>query len=450
MMRIPWLRRIAVLGVFGLISLSGTQARAFTLFESWFTPTAYVEVLPTSYYVDAPYVSTAYYTSAYTIPSAYYATAYTVPSAYYATAYTYPAAYYYSSAYTYPASYYATAYTVPASYYYSYAYPTSYVAAAYTPLVASSYTYAYPTSYVATSYSPLVASSYSYVPTSYYYPSVYQSPITYSPTYYTAVPTVAMASSPCDGTTTAPRTYQRPASGTGTGTNPRTAPKDVESSAVDEPAKTDTTSGSGTGAGATKQRSSLGTPSDTGLLEPKPIDSTTTPPVVPTVPKSKEILDPVTPSGPAGDATKGAGGSGSPPPPIAPAGTEGEPPTLITPKDKDGLVQRSARRYVSRPFVRTTAKGDLNLLEGLVKSGVTGLPEEGVELTVSNKTRAFADRRIRSNSSGRYAVRLPDGDWTVSVTLNDGSLYPVRGLTVSNGQIVDDLGRDIPTLTITR
>jgi hypothetical protein len=225
----------------------------------------------------------------------------------------------------------------------------------------------------------------------------------------------------------------------------------VESSAVDEGTKPDSSV-----SGSTQKRTTRVSPTNT-MPEPAPIGdaSTPTPPAAPTVPKDKDILDfpaPTSGAGTGGDTTKGSG-SGSPPPPVAPAGTEGDAttPTRITPKDKDGLVQRSAGRPVlPRAFVRTTAKGDLNLLEGLVKSAATGQPEQGVELTVSSRTRAFADRRVRSDASGRYAVRLPDGDWTVMVTLASGERYPVRGLTVSNGQIVDDLGRDIPTLTITR
>jgi hypothetical protein len=95
-------------------------------------------------------------------------------------------------------------------------------------------------------------------------------------------------------------------------------------------------------------------------------------------------------------------------------------------------------------------KGDLNLLEGLVKSSATGLPEQGVDIKVADKSGRLRDRRVRTNADGRYAVRLPDGEWEVSVTMLNGAAYPVRGLSVKDGQIIDDLGRDIPTLTITR
>ena len=55
-----------------------------------------------------------------------------------------------------------------------------------------------------------------------------------------------------------------------------------------------------------------------------------------------------------------------------------------------------------------------------------------------------------TDAFGRYAVRLPDGDWTVKVTSASGKVYSVSEVTVSGGQISDELGRDVPTLTINR
>ena len=73
-----------------------------------------------------------------------------------------------------------------------------------------------------------------------------------------------------------------------------------------------------------------------------------------------------------------------------------------------------------------------------------------MRVTVSNRVGTFADRVAVTDAFGRYAVRLPDGDWTVKVTSASGKVYSVSEVTVSGGQISDELGRDVPTLTINR
>jgi hypothetical protein len=90
------------------------------------------------------------------------------------------------------------------------------------------------------------------------------------------------------------------------------------------------------------------------------------------------------------------------------------------------------------------------VLEGKVVSGDTRETEEGVQITLTNRLGTYADRVVQSDAYGRYAVRLPDGDWTVRVTMPSGRSYAVSQLSVGGGQIVDDQGRDIPTLVITR
>jgi hypothetical protein len=85
-----------------------------------------------------------------------------------------------------------------------------------------------------------------------------------------------------------------------------------------------------------------------------------------------------------------------------------------------------------------------------VLSGDTRQPEEGVRLILSSRTGNYVDKVAMSDAFGRYAVRLPDGDWTVRVTMPSGRVYSVSEITISGGQITDNLGRDIPSLTITR
>jgi hypothetical protein len=138
---------------------------------------------------------------------------------------------------------------------------------------------------------------------------------------------------------------------------------------------------------------------------------------------------------------------------VAP-GEETRAPVELAPPAEADTVRRQAQRprmpAQPQPYVRTAKKGNLNVLEGKVVSMETGQPEEGVRVTLSNRLGIFADRPALTDAYGRFAVKLPDGDWTVKVTTPRGRIYAVSQLTVSNGQITDDQGRDIPSLTITR
>jgi hypothetical protein len=91
-----------------------------------------------------------------------------------------------------------------------------------------------------------------------------------------------------------------------------------------------------------------------------------------------------------------------------------------------------------------------NILFGTVKARGSSQPEQGVQVTVSSRTNAFVDRVKLTDDDGHFAIRVPDGDWTVKVTMPSGRAYPVSQITVSNGLITDDIGRDIPSLVITR
>ncbi len=73
-----------------------------------------------------------------------------------------------------------------------------------------------------------------------------------------------------------------------------------------------------------------------------------------------------------------------------------------------------------------------------------------MRVTISSRSKAFEDRVALSDAFGRFAVKVPDGDWVVNVTMPSGRVYPVSEITVSNGLITDTIGRDIPSLVITR
>ncbi len=90
------------------------------------------------------------------------------------------------------------------------------------------------------------------------------------------------------------------------------------------------------------------------------------------------------------------------------------------------------------------------MLFGRVKARDTNEPEEGVRVTISNRTNSYTDRVALTDAFGRFAVKVPDGDWTVNVAMPSGRTYTVSQITVSNGLISDDIGRDIPSLVITR
>ena len=135
-------------------------------------------------------------------------------------------------------------------------------------------------------------------------------------------------------------------------------------------------------------------------------------------------------------------------PPPAPAAND-DALTLPPEKPEENIRRQSQKPVLSSPSL-PPARVSRNILAGKVVSGESGQPEEGVTVTVSSRARAFVDRIATTDALGRYAFRLPDGDWTVKVTMPSGKVYAVSKITVSGGQITDDLGQKVPTLTITR
>ena len=120
------------------------------------------------------------------------------------------------------------------------------------------------------------------------------------------------------------------------------------------------------------------------------------------------------------------------------------PPDPVPPRRRDGAPRVAEARRPLRP------PRCANILEGKVVSGEGGQPEENVRVTVSNRAGAFVDRTVTTDAYGRYAIRVPDGDWTVKVTMPSGRVYDVYQLTVSGDQITDDRGEAVASLTITR
>ncbi len=137
--------------------------------------------------------------------------------------------------------------------------------------------------------------------------------------------------------------------------------------------------------------------------------------------------------------------------PRAPAGPEDLEPAPAG--DQTTGSGSGGRRVVQKPVLpasRDVRSQFRNVLFGRVKTRDTNEPEEGVRVTISNRTNAYADRVALTDAFGRFAVKVPDGEWTVNVTMPSGRAYSVSQITVSNGLISDDIGRDIPSLVITR
>jgi hypothetical protein len=135
-------------------------------------------------------------------------------------------------------------------------------------------------------------------------------------------------------------------------------------------------------------------------------------------------------------------------PPVAPGSgpdDDGLPPARL-----DDRAAPLTTRDSMKPSYNLSRRPTLSLLKGRVRSGATSEPEGDVRVTLSSRTRAFEDRTTYTNDSGRFALNVPDGDWTVKVTMPSGRIYPVYRITVSGGTIIDDNGRDIPALVITR
>ena len=140
-------------------------------------------------------------------------------------------------------------------------------------------------------------------------------------------------------------------------------------------------------------------------------------------------------------------------PPTAPSGADDLQPAPAGAGNDMFGSGTSGRRVAQKPaytMSRVLRSEYRNVLFGRVKSRDTNEPEEGVRVTVSNRTNTYAERVALTDAFGRFAVKVPDGDWTVNVTMPSGRSYSVSQITVSNGLISDNIGRDIPSLVITR
>jgi len=119
-----------------------------------------------------------------------------------------------------------------------------------------------------------------------------------------------------------------------------------------------------------------------------------------------------------------------------------------------GLQGETTRRDVQKPKATDAqikpVSATRGILEGKVISADSGQLEEGVRLIVTHNLKSFEDRIAMTDALGRYAINLPEGDWTVRVEMPSKKTFPVSKITVSGGRISDDKGHDVPSLTIKR
>jgi hypothetical protein len=356
--------------------------------------------------------------------------------------YVIPTTYAVSSSYVFPTSYVETAYTVAPS---VSLFSTGYIETTYRrglfgrryiverPVVAS-----YPTAYVPTTYvSGYVPTTYvsSYVPTTYVAPTYYSTAYRvrrYRPTAYTYYPTVyptvyetAYTSSPdicCDEVVVDRTVRTVPQSGNAVSALSR-APKEVES----------------------------------GSMDNDYIDSTvTTPPLPEELARQRSTQrgngaaadnTPRTPVPAAGDAEKAAnknatGAGGTP-------ATKKAKPADEEPIDLQAAPKDEIRRDSNRPtYERLRTVDRRNILFGTVESEDRS-PRGEVPVTVVNRRDNSIRRNGVSDAFGTFAIRVPDGDWTVRVTMPSGSTQAVRHITVRGGRVIDNLeSREVQNLII--
>jgi len=357
-------------------------------------------------------------------------------------------------------SYFSTGYVVPSSYSTTYIaepvnlLPTTYVATTYRRgllgrrwLVERPVTASYGTTYVPTSYAT------TYIPSSYVLPTYYTTSYgfrTYTPTVY-EYPAVwetaaVIARGDCDEVVW---TYPVRPPASASGTSPRAS---ASTRAAQSESNEDPTIPSNVDPLLSRETTPPRTPA-----APVPGDNS---PVVPTVEKGQ-----ATPKTESKQATpKSGGGAGANPeasktdadaaakakatPPSARSGEQNDTGLVPAPgTDPSGTIRRESGKAVySTP--RTLRPERRNVLIGRVESSA-GDPQGEVAVTVTSRSNNLIHRDGLTNAFGGFAIRLADGEWTVSVTMPSGRVYPVRSVTVSNGKILDNQeGREVRSLII--
>jgi hypothetical protein len=453
--RLPWTPLALTLGL-----LAPYASRAdITIVETVDVVPTSVVALPRTYYVPTSYVATsaALVASPTTVIYNDSPTSYVVPTSYYV----------------------PTSYVVPTRYYV----PTSY----YVP---TAYTYRRPFRR-----NRFVETAYLYETAAYVSPRYYVAPTTYVPS-STVVTSSLCCESASPVVTTPPRAQAaiEPMA-------PRSSGGTIESSAAGDPDEQVTPAGAsglrpispsvpGRGAGGTSSAveanpagtSGKASPPNTGAGGAAPAGAAPTfgtgSTSNPTARDSRGVAQPPAPgpgspagstgaaTGPAAGTTKGAGSNPAGTP--APADSTSPPlrtepdlppapvPSPAAPADPLGLpsTDEAIRRSSNKPVLSTRDLRPLaqNILRGRVVSADTRSPETGVTVILVDRQGRFSDRTTRTDATGRFALALPEGDWTIVLTMPSGRQLPVEeGLvTASAGKVSDRWGRELSNLVISR
>ncbi len=89
-----------------------------------------------------------------------------------------------------------------------------------------------------------------------------------------------------------------------------------------------------------------------------------------------------------------------------------------------------------------------NILFGTVETD-DGQPLGEVPVTVVNRNDSSIRHNGVSDAFGSFAIRVPDGQWIVRVTMPSGNMQTVRNITVTGGKVMDNLElREVQNLII--
>jgi hypothetical protein len=115
---------------------------------------------------------------------------------------------------------------------------------------------------------------------------------------------------------------------------------------------------------------------------------------------------------------------------------------------KDETLRRESQRPAYNA-ARTRRLDRRNILVGMVESELGDRREE-VHVSVVNRDNNLVHHDGLSNAFGGFAIYVPDGRWTVRVTMPSGRVETVRDVTVTNGKIMDNReAREVYNLIIT-
>jgi hypothetical protein len=148
----------------------------------------------------------------------------------------------------------------------------------------------------------------------------------------------------------------------------------------------------------------------------------------------------------AGTPKSGAPASKKAAPPAAPA-DESNPidlqPAPGSPESE--TIRRDSQRPV---YARVRRAERRNILFGTVETD-NREPRVEVPVVVSNRNNSLLQHSGVSDAFGAFAIRVPDGQWTVKVTMPSGNIQTVRNITVTDGKVMDNLeGREVYNLII--